>query len=133
MKMKGFILFLLIISWPVLGFSQHSQQIKMDFSTAFSKGNTSTLESYFKGFVNMNIPGNKGFFSDTKAKWLLQDFFQEHKAKGFSLKDNGYSGDNYFLIGQYSSGHDRWNVYFLFSPGENNFQIQQIDIELIKK
>jgi hypothetical protein len=133
MRLKGFILFLLLISWPVLGFSQQPQQIKRDFTAAFSNGNTSTLNIYFKGFVNINIPGKKGFYSDTKAKWLLQDFFQKHKAKGFLLKENGYSGDNYYLIGQFSSGQNRWNIYFLFSPGENNFQIQQMDIEQIKK
>ncbi len=133
MKMKGFFLFLLLINWPVLGFSQQPQQIKKDFTAAFSNGNTRMLKSYFKGFVNMNIPGEKGFFSDTKASWLLQDFFQKHKVKEFSLKENGYSGDNYYLIGQYSSGATLWNVYFLFSPGEKNFQIQQIDIEQIRK
>ena len=133
MKMKDFFLFLLLVSWPVLGFSQQPQQIKKDFTAAFSNGEISPLESYFKGFVNVNISGEKGFYSHTKAIWLVQDFLQKHKAKGFSLKENGYSGDNYYLIGQYSSRQSRWNIYFLFSPGENNFQIQQIDIELIRK
>jgi hypothetical protein len=133
MKMKDLFLLLLLISWPVIGFSQHPQQIKKDFTTAFSTGNTSTLKGYFKGFVNINIPGKKGFYSDTKAKWLLQDFFQKHEVKGFSLKENGYSGDNYYLIGQYGSGATLWNVYFLFSPGEKDFQIQQMDIEQIGK
>ncbi len=123
----------LVISLPILGFSQQPQQIKKDFTAAFSNGNTETLKSYFKGFVNINIPGNKGFYSDTKAQWLLEDFFKKHKATGFSLKENGYSGDNYYLIGQYSSGQSRWNIYFLFSPGEDNFQIQKMDIEQIKK
>ncbi len=133
MKMKGFFLFLLLISWPTAVFSQQPQQIKKDFTAAFSNGNTSILKSYFKGFVNINIPGEKGFFSDTKANWLLQDFFQKHKVKEFSLKETGYSGDNYYLIGQYSSGTTLWNIYFLFSPGEDNFQIQQMDIEQIRK
>jgi len=133
MKMKDFFLLLLLVSWPVIGFSQHPQQIKKDFVTAFSNGNSSTLKSYFKGFVNINIPGEKGFYSDTKAKWLLQDFFQKYEVKGFSLKENGYSGDNYYLIGQYSSGQTLWNVYFLFSPGGKDFQIQQMDIEQIRK
>ncbi len=133
MKMKGFFLFLLLISWPTAVFSQQPQQIKKDFTAAFSNGNTSILKSYFKGFVNINIPGEKGFCSDTKASWLLQDFFQKHKVKGFSLKETGYSGDNYYLIGQYSSGTTLWNIYFLFSPGEDNFQIQQMDIEQIRK
>ena len=133
MKMKNLYLFLLLINWPVLGFSQQPKQIKKDFTAAFSNGNMSMLKSYFKGFVDINIPGEKGFYSDTKASWLLQDFFQKHKVKGFSLKENGYSGDNYYLIGEYSSGTTLWNVYFLFSPGENNFQIQQMDIEKIRK
>jgi len=133
MKMKDFFLLLLFISWPVFGFSQHTQQIKKDFTTAFSTGNTSTLKSYFKGFVNINIPGEKGFYSDTKAKWLLQDFFHKYEVRAFSLKENGYSGDNYYLIGQYSSGVTLWNVYFLFSPGKSDFQIQQMDIEQIRK
>jgi len=133
MKMKYFFLLFILISWPVVGFSQHTQQIKNDFVTAFSNGNSSTLKSYFKGFVNINIPGEKGFYSDSKAKWLLLDFFQKHKAREFSLKESGFSGDNFYLIGKYSSGQTQWNVYFLFSPGESNFQIQQMDIEQIKK
>ncbi len=131
--MKYFFLLFILISWPVVGFSQHTQQIRKDFVTAFSNGNSSTLKSYFKGFVNINIPGEKGFYSDSKAKWLLLDFFQKHKAREFSLKESGFSGDNFYLIGKYSSGQTQWNVYFLFSPGESNFQIQQMDIEQIRK
>jgi len=133
MKMKNFFLLLLFISWPVFGFSQHTQHIKKDFTTAFSTGNISALKSYFNGFVNINIPGEKGFYSDTKAKWLLQNFLHKYEVRSFSLKENGYSGDNYYLIGQYSSGVTLWNVYFLFSPGKNDFQIQQMDIEQIRK
>ncbi len=133
MKMKGFFLVFVLISWPVVGFSQHTQQIRKDFVTAFSNGNSNMLKSYFKGFVNINIPGEKGFYSDSKAKWLLLDFFQKHKAREFSLKESGFSGDNFYLIGKYSSGQTQWNVYFLFSPGESNFQIQQMDIEQIRK
>lgn len=133
MKMKNFFLLLLLVSWPVLGFSQQPKQIKKDFVAAFSNRNSNSLKSYFKGFVNINIPGEKGFHSDAKAKWLLQDFFQKYEVKWFSLKENGYSGDNYYLIGQYSSGETLWNVYFLFSPGKNGFQIQQMDIEQIRK
>ncbi len=133
MKVKDFFLLLLLVSWPVLGFSQHPQQIKKDFVAAFSNGNSSPLKKYFTGFVNINLPGEKGFCSDTKAKWLLHDFFQKHKAMKFSLKESGFSGDNFYLIGKYSSGQTLWNVYFLFSPGESNFQIQQMDIEQIRK
>ena len=133
MRMKDFFLLFLLISWPVCGFSQPPQQIKKDFTSAFLNGNTNTLKKYFKGFVNINIPGEKGFYSDAKAKWLLQNFFQEHKSKGFLLKESGYSGDNYYLIGQYSSEKSRWNIYFLFSPAGKNFQIQQMDIEQIRK
>ena len=133
MKMKDVFLFALLISIPLYGFSQQPKQIKKDFTAAFLNGNASTLKGYFKGFVNVTIPGEKGFFSNTKAKWLLQDFFQKHKVKAFSLKENGYSGDNYYLIGLYNSGQSSWNIYFLFSPGANSFQIQQMDIELIRK
>lgn len=133
MKMKDFFLVFVLISCPLLGFSQQPQQIKKDFVAAFSNGSSSTLKSYFKGFVNINIPGEKGFYSDSKAKWLLHDFFQKHKAREFSLKESGFSGDNFYLIGKYSSGQTLWNVYFLFSPGESNFQIQQMDIEQIGK
>ena len=134
MKMKSFVLFLLLAGWPAWGFSQQKQQqIKKDFTTSFSNGNAAQLKKYFKGFVNINLPGEKGFFAQEKSQWLLQQFFQNHKAAGFSLKENGYSGDNYYLIGQYSSDTTLWNVYFLFSPGESNFQVQQMDIEQIRK
>ncbi len=133
MKIAGVFLFLSFFGWSLLAFSQEPQQLKKDFISTFTYGEMSHLETYFNGFVNMNIPGGKGFYSDTKAKWLLRDFFQKYKAKGFLLKENGYSGDNYYLIGQYSSHTVRWNVYFLFSPKDHNFQIQQIDIEQIKK
>ncbi len=133
MKMNHFFLLLLLVCLPALGFSQQPQQIKKGFVTAFSHGDTGPIENYFKGFVDVNIPGEKGFFSDTKAKWLLQNFFQKYKVKEFSLKENGFSGNNYYLIGQYNSGTTKWNIYFLFSPGKHDFQIQQMDIEQIKK
>ena len=131
--MNRFLIYLLLITGPLWGFAQQPRQMKKDFTTAFSKGETAVLKAYFKGFVNMNIPGEKGFFSENKARWLLDDFFQKHKPSAFSLKEDGFSGDNYYLIGEYSSGQSRWNVYFLFSPDEKSFQIQQIDIELNRK
>ena len=131
--MNRFLLYLILITGPLWGFAQQPQQMKKDFTIAFSKGETAVLKTYFKGFVNMNIPGEKGFFSESKAWWLLQDFFQHHKVTAFSVKEDGFSGDNYYLIGEYGSGQSRWNIYFLFSPGEENFQIQQIDIELNRK
>ncbi len=124
--------YLLLFLWallPLFGVAQQPQQIKKEFSSAFSQGKAAFLEDYFKGFVNVNIPEGKGFFSQNKAKWMLQDFFQKHKVSAFSLKEDGFSGDNYYLIGQYSSGQTQWNIYFLFSPGKEGFQIQQIDIE----
>ena len=133
MKTTRIFLFLSFLGWSLLAFSQEPQQLKKDFISTFTNGEMSHLNAYFNGFVSMNIPEGKGFYSDTKAKWLLQDFFQKYKAKEFLLKENGYSGDNYYLIGQYSSHTSRWNVYFLFSPKDHNFQIQQIDIEQIKR
>ncbi len=126
-------LLLMLTSWPVTGLPQQSQQIKKDFVSAFSNGNTRLLDNYFHGFINMTLSGKKGFYPDIKAKWLLEDFFQKHKVSRFTLKESGYSGDNYYLIGIYDSGTTQWNVYFLFSPGEKKFQIQQMDIEQIKK
>ena len=131
--MKRFLLYLILITGPLYGFSQQPHQMKTDFTRAFSKGEAALLQNYFKGFVNVNMPGEKGFFSGSKAKWLLQDFFKKHEATAFSLKDDGFSGDNYYFIGEYTSGQSLWNIYFLFSPGEKGFQIQQINIELNKK
>ncbi len=118
-----------LVIGPVQSFSQQTRQMKKDFTIAFSKGETRALNSYFKGFVNMNIPGEKGFYPQNKSRWLLDDFFREHQVTGFALKESGFSGDNFYLIGLYSSGKTQWNIYFLFSPGENGYQVQQIDIE----
>ncbi len=131
--MTRFLMYVFFALLPLWGFSQQPQQMKKDFVSAFSKGETVPIKSYFKGFVNMNIPGEKGFYPQNKARWLLQDFFQKNRVKTFSLKDSGFSGDNFYLIGLYGSTGARWNIYFLFSPGENGFQIQQIDIEQSEK
>jgi hypothetical protein len=127
--MAKLLLYFLFLGLLPVAQAPNTQQMKKDFTTAFSKGDTSPLQNYFKGFVNMNIPGNNGFFSETKAQWLLQDFFKKNKVSGFSLKEEGFAGVNYYFIGLYHSHQTRWNIYFLFSPGNNGFQIQQIDIE----
>jgi hypothetical protein len=133
MKLKNFLIAFGLLYLPLAGLSQtQPQQIKTAVTQSFSKASTGALEKYFEGFVSVNMPGEKGFYSQSKAKWLLQDFFQKYPSKGFSLKESGFSGNNYYLIGQYNAGKSKWNVYFLFSPGnQEKFQIQQIDIEKI--
>ncbi len=115
MKTARVFLFLSFLGWSLSAFSQEPQQLKKDFVSSFTYGEMSHLKVYFNGFVNMNIPGGKGFYSDTKAKWLLQDFFQKYKAKEFLLKENGYSGDNYYLIGQYSSHTTHFGMSIFYS------------------
>ncbi len=127
--MTRFLMYVFFAILPLFGVAQQPQQMKKDFVSAFSKGETAPLKTYFKGFVNMNIPGEKGFYPQNKARWLLQDFFEKNRVGLFSLKESGFSGDNYYLIGLYGSGPARWNIYFLFSPGEHGYQVQQIDIE----
>ncbi len=132
-KMFRLLFCIALVLGPMQSFSQPTQQMRKDFTTAFSKGDTDALHPYFKGFVNMNIPGEKGFYSQSKSRWLLEDFFREHKVSAFALKESGFSGDNYYFIGLYTSGTRQWNVYFVFSPGKNGYQVQQIDIEKNEK
>jgi hypothetical protein len=129
-EMTRFLMYVFLVVTPFFGLAQQQQQqMKKDFTSAFTRGETSPLHAYFKGFVNVNIPGQKGFYPENKSRWLLQDFFQKHPVKTFSLKESGFSGDNFYLIGLYEGKAAQWNIYFLFSPGQKGFQVQQIDIE----
>jgi len=127
--MTKLLLYVLLIGLPSLALPQNTQQIKKDFTAAFSKGKASTLQSYFKSFVKLNISENSGFFSESKSFWILKDFFKKNNVSKFTLKESGFAGDNYYLIGIYTSGNRQWNVYGLFGPGKNGYQIQQLDIE----
>lgn len=129
MKFSGsvFTLFLVLIAFPA--FSQGTAQVKKDFIKTFQSGKASDMQSYFQGFVSVNVQGNTGLYTAVRSQSQLQHFFDKYPVSRFSMKEDGFTGKKYFLIGCFYSGHKSWNVYFLLVPRGKGYCIQQIEIE----
>lgn len=120
-------LFLVLIAFPAL--SQNTEQVKKDFVSAFNSGKSSEMKSYFRGFVSVNIPGSTGLYTAIRSQSQLQHFFDNYPVTRFSMKEDGFTGKKYFLIGCFYSGNKSWNVYFLMVPEGKSYCIQQMEIE----
>ncbi|MBN2615097.1 MAG: DUF4783 domain-containing protein [Bacteroidales bacterium] len=108
---------------------QSRDQVKNDVVKTCSTGDLSFIDLYFQGFVVAHIPGSNGLTSAERCRSLLKTFFNTHPASQFILRETGMSGQNYFLIGTFHSGKRKWNMYFMLSPQNGQYQLQQIDIQ----
>ena len=120
-------LFFVLLAIPVL--SQNTVQVKKDFVSAFNSGKSSEMKPYFQGFVSVNIPGSSGLYTAIRSQSQLQHFFDKYPVSRFSMKEDGFTGKKYFLIGCFYSGKKSWNVYFLMVPEGKSYFIQQMEIE----
>ena len=120
-------LFLVLLAFPA--HSQNTGQVKKDFVNAFNAGKSSEMKPYFHGFVSVNIPGSTGLYTAVRSQSQLQHFFDKYPVSRFSMKEDGFTGKKYFLIGCFYSGKKSWNVYFLMVPEGKSYCIQQMEIE----
>lgn len=132
MKFAGSILTLLIAMTVFPAFPQNTEQVKKDFVRTFSTGNASGMQKYFEGFVSVDIPDNMGLYTAVRSQSQLQGFFEKNRVSSFSLKQEGFTGKKFFLIGCYHSKAKSWNVYFLMIPKAKSYCIQQMEIEETK-
>lgn len=129
MKFVSPVLTLLIAMITLPGLSQNTEQVQKDFVKTFSSGKSSGLQKYFEGFVSVDIPGTTGLYTAVRSQSQLQGFFDKNPVSSFSLKQDGFTGKKYFLIGCFYSGNKSWYVYFLMVPNGGSYCIQQMEIE----
>lgn len=128
--MRGKFFVLAAVLFLFAGLHQQSkEQIKSDVVNACSTGNLTFLDAYFQGFVVAHMPGSNGLTSAERCRSLLKTFFNAHPPGQFVLRETGMSGQNFFLIGTFHSGKKKWNMYFMLSPQQGRYQLQQIDIQ----
>jgi len=133
MKAKRIFIVLLLCSISSVGFSQQTTQIKSDFIQSFRQSKASYLNPYFKGYTSIQMPGHAGLFPAGKSKIYLNDFIKKHPAHSFQLMKSGYTGDNFYLIGNLKSDNHTWTIYLLFDIKDPQATIQQIEIEKTEK
>lgn len=129
MKSTSLALTILLAMLAFPAFSQNTEQVKKDFVKTFKSGKASDMQPYFNGFVNVDIPGSTGLYTAVRSQSQLQDFFDKHPVSRFSMKESGFTGKKYFLIGSFLSGDRSWNVYILMVPKNKSYCIQQMEIE----
>ncbi len=129
MRFFGPALTVLLVTLAFPSFSQSKDQVRQDFVETFSSGKSAGMQKYFEGFVSVDIPGSTGFFTAVRSLSQLQDFFDKNRVSRFSLKEDGFTGKKYFLIGNFRSGKKNWNVYILMVPKAASYCIQQMEIE----
>ncbi|MBE0649378.1 MAG: DUF4783 domain-containing protein [Bacteroidales bacterium] len=129
MKSLGIVLTLFMVMLASPFYSQNTDQVKKDFVRTFSVGKAAGMQKYFDGFVNVDLPGTTGLYTAVRSQSQLQDFFDKYPVKSFSMKEDGFTGKKYFLIGSFLSDKKSWNVYILLVPKKGSYCIQQMEIE----
>ena len=125
MKTLTSILFLLLS----VGFVSAQQEVSGEITNALSKGDASTLSSYFNDNVELVIANVNDVFSKQQATGIITDFFKKNKVSSFQILHKGTKDASAFTIGTLKAGNNSYRVYVLVRKSATKQLIQQLRIE----
>lgn len=99
-------------------------------SNAIRAGDSHALAAFFGNTIDLTIPGSEGNYSKNQAEIILKNFFDTNTPKSFTLNHQGSSKDgSLYSIGTLTTNNGVLRVYFLIKKTNDNFLIQQLQIE----
>lgn len=127
---------MLLFAWLPLTFVQgqtaKSPSLPVEVIEAMQKGDAGELSRYLNNRIELLLPGKSGIFSKEQARFIIKDFFEEHRVLSFQVLHQGARENSTFAIGRYNCRQGQYRVYFLIkseSGGANEILIHQIRIE----
>jgi hypothetical protein len=125
MKTLTSVLFLLLS----VGFVSAQQEVSSEITNALSKGDATTLSSYFNDNVELVIGNVNDVFSKQQATGIITDFFRKNKVSSFQVLHKGTKDASAFSIGTLKAGNNSYRVYVLVRKSASRQLIQQLRIE----
>jgi hypothetical protein len=122
--------FVLLVKFTLLFFTVHAQSSVSpleDMVNAIKNNRVADMVKYFDNYVPITINYSQTMYSHNQAEIVLRDFFDKNVPRDFNVLENG-SPDNSskFLIGNFDSPTDKFNVYILMKLKNNVYLVQEI-------
>ncbi|MDW8417733.1 MAG: DUF4783 domain-containing protein [Bacteroidia bacterium] len=110
---------------------QGAEQTLNQIADALHRGDVAKLSSLFAPQVEVYIGVSPKIYSDTQARYVIQEFFQKNPPRSFTLLHKGRSEDMLYGIGSYVSMQGRWDVSFFTRFQKGRYLIQQLRFESV--
>jgi hypothetical protein len=93
-------------------------------------GDAEKLVEYFDESVDLGLPEADQDYSKKQALMVIKDFFRNYPPESFDLKESGStSEDNMFMIGDYKTGKDTYQLLVLLRRTNKEFLIHKMKFE----
>lgn len=125
--MKNLATILFLISSIVMVNAQ--QEVSPRIIDALSKGDATTLSSYFNDNVELVIGSTNNVFSKQQATGIIADFFKKNKVNSFQVLHKGTKDVSAFSICTMKTGSGTYRIYVLVRKISDQQLIQQLRIE----
>lgn len=111
--------------------SVYSNQLVFDSITqAIKAGDANELASFFDETIDITILEDEYTHSQTQAKQVVQNFFEQYPVQKFSIIHNGTSNHNAkYGIGKLETTKGNYRVYFFLEEKGGTKKIQELRFE----
>lgn len=112
-------------------FSQNSDNVLSNITTAINQSDAAKLAEYFNTTIDLEAGTSDGSYSKKQAEMIMKDFFKNTPIKSFTSNHNGSSDDgSKYMIGTYkSTNNESFRVYILLKIVEDKLRINQIQFD----
>lgn len=112
-------------------FSQNSDNVLSNITTAIKQSDAAKLAEYFNTTIDLEAGTSDGSYSKKQAEMIMKDFFKNTPIKSFTSNHNGSSDDgSKYMIGTYkSTNNESFRVYILLKIVEDKLRINQIQFD----
>ncbi|MGC9342380.1 MAG: DUF4783 domain-containing protein [Bacteroidales bacterium] len=122
----GLLILTLCIVNQTVSFSQATDN---DVKKAFINANADLLLPHLSEQITLNITGEELEISKSEAASKINDFFDEHKVKNFSVKFEGSKSNSKFMIGTLFTEKGNFRINIFFKKEANKEVIHNLRIE----
>ncbi len=105
--------------------------LQSGINEAIKNSNSFELAKYFSNSLELILPNNSGTYSKNQAEIIIKNFFNNNKAKSYSITQEGKKSSNQkFVIADYiTTNNIKFRVYYVVSIYDNNEQIILLQFE----
>jgi len=104
---------IILISLITYSFKVHSFDIPEGAVTAMNSGKAKDLINFINKSVELDILGKDGIYSRSQAEIILQDFFDKHQPKSFTILFQGGKDNSQYAIGKLITTTGNFRINFL--------------------
>ena len=128
MRRKANRTLLIVIAFFFVGVQLHAQ-VPDEVVLSLKTGNASKLSEYFNQNIEMVVLERDDVYSKAQAQQIVATFFNQYKAKGFTIIHQGGKEGARYAIGSLITNKGTFRVYFLVKDAGDKAYIHQLRIE----